>query len=137
MTTIAPDDPTRIDRLPPRVLVVDDDAAVGDALVRILNRWGYLVATASNITEGVRMTLSWRPAVVVLDLRLGDEDGRALLEVLDVLADPRPAVLVCTGVLGAELPLGADALVAKPFELRELVQRVHDLARSGPLRDLH
>lgn len=128
--------PTRVDRLPPRVLVVDDDPTICNALVRILSHWGYLVGTASSVGEGLERAEAWRPRVLILDFNLGGEDGRDLLGLLrEALGEHAPAVLCCTGMEG-DVPPGAAALVAKPFHMRQLVQCVHDLARP-PVRAPH
>lgn len=131
LSTLDPNDPTLVDRAPPRVLVVDDDPAVCRALVRVLSRWGYLVGTASSVGEGVELALAWRPRLMIVDRHLGDEDGlEVLARTRATLADAAPPVLICTGDV-LDVPLGAAGVVRKPFDVRGLVQRVHDLTRRS------
>lgn len=128
--------PTHVDRLPPRVLIVDDDVAIRNALMRLLSHWGYIVGTASSVAEALDLAVSWRPRVLVLDVHLCGEDGLELLDRMrDALGDDGPAVLVCTGTAGTAPP-GAAGLITKPFDVRGLVQRVHDLVR-GREQTLH
>lgn len=130
-SSLHPDDPTFVDRAPPRVLVVDDDPAICRALVRLLGRWGYLVVTASTMDEALELLTAWRPRVMIVDRHLGDEDGLELLaRTRALLAGAAPPVLICTGD-ALDVPSGAAGVVRKPFEIRELVQRVHDLTHRS------
>ena len=58
-----------------RVLYVEDAAVIRDTISRLLKLSGYEVAYAKNGEEGVEMTLSWKPDVVLMDLRMPVMDG--------------------------------------------------------------
>jgi two-component system OmpR family response regulator len=132
-----------------RVLVVDDDPAMQRMVSDYLETHGMRVAVAANKFEMSRHLGTGSFNIVLLDLRLGQEDG------LDLLRDLRGRsdlpVIITTGhrrdevdrVVGLEL--GADDYVMKPFSLRELLARIRVVLRrvdisarpvqeSGPVR---
>jgi CheY-like chemotaxis protein/anti-sigma regulatory factor (Ser/Thr protein kinase) len=113
----------------PRVLVVDDEAALRSLLRRALEREGFVVAEAADAAEAVRGFRSFAPAVAVLDLMLPDRDGISLLAELREL-DPGAAIIIATGRGDEERSLrgGASSFFRKPFLLPELVQEVRQLA---------
>ena len=63
----------------PSILVVDDDAAVRDLVVRILRSWGYaVVGQAGSVAEALVSADDLRPDVVLVDIGLPDGDGFSL-----------------------------------------------------------
>ncbi len=67
---------------PPRagdILIIEDDADCRDVLHQLLEQEGYPVTSAKSGAEGRALLAQARPAMVLLDLRLSDEDGRAIL----------------------------------------------------------
>jgi CheY-like chemotaxis protein len=107
-----------------RVLVVDDEALVREAICRALEKAGHAVATASNGLEALRHfdgPPGERPDVVVLDVRMPVMDGRAFMQARRfgrALADV-PVVIVTgysdvcfEGVEVLEKPFGTDDVVA-------------------------
>lgn len=115
------------------VLIVDDDGAIADLLVRYLQSHGL---RASRATDGqaLRRTRLDGVDLVLLDLGLPGEDGLDLLEYLrGAWGGP---VIVVSGrgesvdrTVGLEL--GADDYVAKPFDLRELLARIRSVLRRA------
>ncbi|MFD2329042.1 response regulator transcription factor [Cohnella sp. GCM10020058] len=115
-----------------RVLVVDDEAGISEAVAYALKREGYEVDTAADGVEALEKVEAQRPDVMVLDVmmpRMGGYDVCRKLEGRD-----RPAILLLTvkndivdKVLGLEL--GADDYMTKPFDIRELLARVKALSR--------
>ncbi len=71
------------------LLLVDDDAAFRSVMARELSRLGFEVATAESGAEALRHVGEEEPGVVLLDLRLPDQDG---LQVLDAIRRTSPAV---------------------------------------------
>lgn len=78
-----------------KLLVVDDDPGVRDALAGLLRKWGHDVRTASSGEEAVAVADAECPAVVITDLVLPKMDGITLLGKLKELAGP-PVVLILT-----------------------------------------
>jgi two-component system OmpR family response regulator len=115
----------------PRILVVDDDQSIADALCDYLSRHGFEVRAASG---GVAMdaALAEAPAdLIVLDLMMPGEDG---LSICRRLRPGGPPVLMLSAmgeitdrVVGLEL--GADDYLAKPFDPRELLARIRAVQR--------
>ena len=124
-----------------RILVVDDEADLVDALARGLRRDGYAVDTATDGEEALAKA-SWTPYdLVCLDLTMPGIDG---LEVCERLrADPpegvAPRVLMLTARDTLEdrirgLDVGADDYLVKPFAFDELSARIRSLLRRDPGR---
>jgi two-component system response regulator MprA len=120
-----------IDR--PRVLVVDDDRALRDAVTRALTLEGYEVLAAADGVQALAGVEQHGPDAVILDLGLPTLDGITVCQVLRARGDRTP-VLVLTArnqvtdrVLG--LDAGADDFMSKPFALEELLARLRALLR--------
>ncbi|MGW2615198.1 response regulator transcription factor [Streptomyces sp. NPDC001500] len=120
-----------------RVLVVDDDHTVAEAVSGYLDRAGYVVDRAGDgPTALAAATVHW-PDLVVLDLMLPGMDG---LEVCRRMRERGPVPVIMLTARGDEddritgLEVGADDYVTKPFSPRELVLRVESvLRRTRPL----
>lgn len=119
---------------PARVLVVDDDATVGDVVCRYLERDGYAVRLAGDGEQALTLFAEQQPDLVVLDLMLPGIDG---LEVCRRLRETSSVPVIMLTALGEEedriagLRLGADDYVSKPFSPRELVLRVSSVLRRA------
>ena len=116
-----------------RVLVVDDEADIRDALEVGLGHAGYDVRCASSGEQAVQVVGSWRPDVVLLDLGLPGISGFEVLERVRRRSD-RSAVVVVS-VMPDEsdkvraLEMGADDYVVKPFGMPELLARIRAVLR--------
>jgi len=118
---------------PTRVLVIDDDPSMQHMIVSYLEQQNMRVISASQRQEVMRQFTAGEPSVVILDLRLGQEDGLDLLREIRSRSDI--PVIITTGhrrdeidrVVGLEL--GADDYVTKPFGLRELLARIRAVLR--------
>ena len=114
---------------PARVLVVEDEASVGQVVVDVLADEGHEVRWATNGRDALALLDHWRPDVIVLDLMMPVMDGRAFRAAQRRLPDTvaRVPVVVLSGMREARATaeeLGAAAVLAKPFELEELVETV-------------
>ena len=110
-----------------KILVVDDEKAIGEILKINLEKEGYKVAVAMDGEEGVALALKLNPDLILLDVMLPKMDGfevckkiRRESEVPIVMLTARTEEI--DKILGLEL--GADDYVTKPFSVRELMARV-------------
>jgi two-component system, OmpR family, response regulator ResD len=136
-----------VQRARAKVLVVDDEPAIGDVVSRYLRRAGYETTVAETGHRALAAAARGRPDLVVLDLMLPDIDGLEVMRRLRKGEDSHAAIILLTArseesdrVIG--LRLGADDYVVKPFSPAELVARVDAVlrrvdpapARQPPLR---
>jgi CheY-like chemotaxis protein len=118
------------------ILVIDDDPAILDTVSEILGDEGYPVELASNGAEGLQALDRVSPAVVLLDMRMPVLDGWRFAHVLKERGIKLP-ILVMTAAQDARRwaqEIGADAYLAKPFDLLTLidtVERLHNLPRRA------
>ncbi|MFN9628919.1 MAG: response regulator transcription factor [Cyanobacteriota bacterium] len=133
-----------------KLLVVEDDAPLQAALLRLLGQWGYATEAASTGDEALNWLERELFDLVVLDLGLPDGDGVAVCRQLRRRPGHQPLVLMLTAREGRlekvrGLEEGADDYVVKPFDpevfrarLRSLLRRAHLPLRQelgwGPLR---
>jgi DNA-binding response OmpR family regulator len=117
-----------------RLLVVEDEPRLRSFLVRVLERDGHVVVTASTGPEGVRLATEVGVEGVLLDLMLPGYDGfEVLRRVLD--HDPEQCVIVLSAVSDVAsrvrcLSMGATDFLAKPFATSELTARVKARLRT-------
>jgi DNA-binding NtrC family response regulator len=119
-----------------RVLVVEDELLIRWAIRETLTDAGHSVVEAENAESAVRaLANSVEPIdVVVLDYRLPDSSDLALLAAIRRLS-PRTAVVLMTAYGTADvsrraLDLGAFRVMHKPFDLRDLEQRLLEAVGS-------
>lgn len=115
-----------------KVLIVEDDPAIREALRYNLDREGYEVLTATDGAEALRVARRDKPNLIVLDIMLPEVDGFDVTRILR--RESSVPILMLTArdeeidrVLGLEL--GADDYLTKPFSMRELLARVKAMLR--------
>lgn len=123
----------------PRLLLVDDEAALREPLAEYLSRQGFVVNQAASAAEARSLIRQDQPELVLLDIMMPGEDGLSLCRHLVESRDIPVIFLTAKGeatdrIVGLEI--GADDYVVKPFEPRELVARIKSVlrrsARGGP-----
>ena len=124
-----------------RVLIVDDDSAVLELLVDIIQRDGrFEIKTASNGYDAGILTESFRPGLILLDYMLPDLNGNIVCQ--RVRSNPDLAetkIIFISGVVRPEeikalMSAGADDFVKKPFDVDQLVARMAELLGMPPAR---
>ena len=119
-----------------RILVVEDDAALARVLRDNLEFEGFEVESAGDGRRAIDRARAFAPDLILLDLTLPDWDGLELFGLVRQGGKTPIIILTARGQKADKirgLHLGADDYVTKPFDLEELLARVHAvLRRSSP-----
>ena len=106
------------------ILIIDDDAAIGDLEQEVLERAGYTALRAYSGTEALLLLKSRRPDLVLLDLMLPGLSGEEVLPQIQgipvIVVSAKTAVQDKVGLLLG----GAADYLTKPFDTKELLARV-------------
>jgi two-component system OmpR family response regulator len=118
----AEDDPRQV------VLVADDDRDLRVYVGFLMRRAGYRVLETGDGARALKMAMTERPDLVLLDIGMPNLDGYAIGRVIKNLGDDAPTLIYITGRDSEEdrnsgLELGAADYVTKPFDGRRLVER--------------
>jgi two-component system response regulator RegX3 len=119
----------------PRILVVEDEAAIRDGLADVLIYHGYRVDTVGDGKEGLAKALSGRYDLLLLDVMLPGRDGFSICDEVRKADRDQPIIMLTAKTSDEDivngLALGADDYVAKPFSIAELVLRVKAVLRRS------
>jgi DNA-binding response OmpR family regulator len=117
-----------------RLLVVEDDPAIGRLLRQTLTRRGDVVTVATDGASGLAAVVQERPDVVLLDLGLPDLDGRQVLAMLRAVCDVPVIVITAQDddrTVVQALDAGADDYLVKPFGGEQLAARIRAVLRRS------
>ncbi|MEV7726687.1 response regulator transcription factor [Streptomyces sp. NPDC101733] len=118
-----------------RILVVDDEPAVREALRRSLAFEGYAAQTAVDGLDALDQAASYAPDLIVLDIQMPRMDGLTAARRLRAAGSVTPILMLTArdtvGDRVTGLDAGADDYLVKPFELDELFARVRALLRRS------
>ena len=119
----------------PRILVVEDEAAIRDGLTDLLVYHGFDVDAVGDGREGLQKALSGQHDLLLLDVMLPGRDGFAICDEVRKV-DRDVAIIMLTAKTSDEdivngLALGADDYIAKPFSIAQLVLRVKAVLRRS------
>ncbi len=121
----------------PHILVVDDDGRLRELLRKYLSENGFLVVTASDAADARGKLKNLAFDLIVLDLMMPGETGLDFTKSLRKTSTMPILMLTAMGEPGDRiegLEKGADDYLAKPFEPRELLLRIHSILRRLPRR---
>jgi len=122
-----------------KLLVVEDELKTAGFLKRGLSEAGFLVDTATDGPEGLRLIKANKYDLVVLDIMLPGLDGLKILTWMRESGLQTPVIFLTardsTSDRVAGLELGADDYLVKPFAFSELLARVRTILRRPPLRE--
>jgi len=114
-----------------KILVVDDDKDLLEMVEMTLSRLGYHITTLAKGSGFLKIVESIRPDIILLDIFLGDADGRTLCYNLKLqpVYHNIPVILYSAGFV----PLStiehskADVFIIKPFDIKYLVEKIKTL----------
>lgn len=115
-----------------KILVVDDDVNICDLLRIYFENEGYEVKTANDGAEGVSFFKMYEPDLVLLDIMLPKKDGWQVCREIREKSSVPIIMLTAKGETNDKisgLEMGADDYVTKPFDVKELIARVHAVMR--------
>ena len=122
--------------LPATVLVIDDDPDMVESLAMMLGDHGFPVLTANDGVRGLEMFREYKPAVVLTDILMPEQDG---IEVIMTMRRERPGVKIIaisgsgrigsTDFLTMARKLGADAAFEKGRSASELLELLKAMLR--------
>ncbi len=121
--------------MPPKekVLVVDDEPHIREALQASLESAGYEVQTAENGKDGVEKCRAWKPALVLMDVRMPVMDGHMASIEIKYDNELKATKLVFLTANADEdsrslgLGHGAESYLTKPFKVDDLLRRIDEI----------
>ncbi|NLX11456.1 MAG: response regulator transcription factor [Chloroflexi bacterium] len=120
-----------------KVLIVDDEQAIRDALGRKLRREGFNVTLAGNGLEGLRAFHTDHPDLVILDIVMPEMDGLTVCQRIREVAETPVMMLSAQAITEEDIVIGlnagADEYLVKPVRLNEFVARVQALLRRSQM----
>jgi DNA-binding response OmpR family regulator len=122
------------------ILLIEDNDAILDNLTEFLELEGFAVLSAKNGKKGIELAKLYRPRLIICDVLMPEMDGYEVLRrLLDTTITNETAFIFSTSKCEtsdqkAAIKLGADGLIAKPFELESLLTIANEFIKSGSLR---
>ena len=118
-----------------KLLIIEDDNALREIMLRALSDEGYVVETAKNFFEAEEKIAGYSYDCIMLDIMLPDGNGLNLLRQIRAIdKDNRVIIISARDSLDDKiegLDLGADDYLAKPFYMAELSARIKSVLRRG------
>ena len=111
-----------------KALVIEDDKNIAELLRLYLEKDGFEVHIAGDGGTGVRMALDMEPTLILLDIMLPVLDGWQVCRKIREVSSVPIIMLTAKGEVPDRvngLEMGADDYIVKPFEVKELLARIH------------
>ena len=115
-----------------KVLIVEDENNIAELLHLYLEKEGFETAVASDGGKGVELFRSFRPDLVLLDIMLPVMDGWSVCRKIREEGNTPIIMLTAKGETSDKvsgLEMGADDYIVKPFEMKEVLARIHAVLR--------
>ncbi len=124
-----------------QVLLVDDNPLMQQVISRFLMSQGYAVDVAGDAQEALTFAQRRAYHLLMIDMRLPDQDGPQLLGMLRGLPDFAPCPAIAVSGLGEDdrelmIDAGFETFLAKPIDLDELLATVHHYIGTPPRKAL-
>jgi DNA-binding response OmpR family regulator len=114
-----------------KVFIIDDDRSLLSLLKLIFEDAQFAVQTYLNAEHALAAVKAEEPDVIILDLEMPVMSGRAFYRALREAGHQMPVLILSAyGARNAQIELGANASVDKPFEPDELIERARTLLRQ-------
>ena len=117
-----------------KVLIVEDDNNIAELLHLYLEKEGFETQVARDGGKGVELFRSFQPDLVLLDIMLPVMDGWSVLKKIRESGKTPVIMLTAKGELEDRvtgLESGADDYIVKPFEMKEVLARIHAVLRRA------
>ena len=117
-----------------KALVIEDDGNIAELLRLYLEKDGFSVSRAADGGEGLEMFRAFSPDIVLLDIMLPVMDGWSILREIRKASKTPVIMLTAKGETDDKvsgLEMGADDYVTKPFDMKELIARIHAVMRRS------
>jgi two-component system response regulator RegX3 len=119
----------------PRILVVEDEAAIREGVADVLVFHGYRVDAVGDGKQGLEKALSGQYDLLLLDVMLPGRDGLSICDEIRKVDRDQPIIMLTAKTSDEDivngLALGADDYIAKPFSVAQLVLRVKAVLRRS------
>lgn len=117
-----------------KILIVDDEPGIVEEVSSFLAEEGYEIRTADTTGDGIREFQTFKPDLILLDMKLPDQPGMEILKLVKNTS-PDTKVIVNTGYVDQKMideaeALGRDAFLQKPFNLERLLDEVERVLKS-------
>ena len=126
----------------PRVLIIEDNAANAELATFVLEDAGFIVNTVTEADDALAQVASFKPDLILMDIRLSGGDGLTLTQALKSEPVTSGIVIVAftaSAMKGDEARLraaGCDAYIAKPIDVASFARQVEAALGAGPPMDL-
>ena len=116
-----------------KILICDDEPHILESVAYVARKEGYVVLTAENGEEALRLARAERPGLMLLDLNMPLKSGYQVCEEIKSDPDTRGIYVIMLTAKGQEsdrakgVAAGADEYITKPFSPRKLRQRLTEI----------